>query len=161
MLEVAPEMLSNRAGVVFVDGIEETKAEAGELQGYEGEVCEVGSVLGEENEGKEGRERWEKAGGDLTVFKSVSFFVSRFGEDARDCDGGAGEVLRVEEIGEKDEGDGRDERRVENEENPKLRTDPFLSIDFFQVGLAVQDVSITRLVFDKAKELGLGVETEY
>ncbi|KAL7410587.1 hypothetical protein BDY24DRAFT_399533 [Mrakia frigida] len=99
MLEVAPEMLSNRAGVVFVDGIEETKAEAGELQGYEGEVCEVGSVLGEENEGEEGRARWEKAGGELTIFKSV--------------------------------------------------------------GLAVQDVSITRLVFDKAKELGLGVETEY
>ena len=29
--------------------------------------------------------------------------------------------------------------------------------DVLQVGLAVQDVAITRLVFDKAKEMGLGV----
>ena len=71
MLEVDSSLLKDRAGVVFVDSKEMTKIEAGELQGFEGEVCEVGSVLGEEGKGQE---MWEKGvgGGDMTVFKSVS-----------------------------------------------------------------------------------------
>ncbi|CDZ96946.1 Mu-crystallin [Phaffia rhodozyma] len=68
MLEVEPSLLSTRAGIVFVDGEKETKIEAGELQGFEGQVCEVGSVL--KTPGK-GRELWEQTKGDLTVWKSV------------------------------------------------------------------------------------------
>lgn len=73
MMEVDRSLLSTRAGIVFVDGENETRREAGELQGYEGPVCQVGTVL--PFEGK-GRQLWEDHKGDLTVWKSVRHFLS-------------------------------------------------------------------------------------
>lgn len=65
MHEVEPALLSTRAGgVVFVDGEDECRAEAGELQGFDGRLVEIGTV------GEAGVEQLEDA--DLTVWKSVS-----------------------------------------------------------------------------------------
>lgn len=95
MREVSDDLLA-RAGVVFVDGLHETRIEAGELQAWEGPVVEVGSVV---DDPLEARQRWSKGKGDVTVWKSV--------------------------------------------------------------GLAVQDVAITALVFRKACELGLGQAVDF
>ena len=65
MREVAPELLSTRTGgVVYVDGADECRAEAGELEGFEGKLVEIGSLGGAGVV-----ERQEDA--DLTVWKSV------------------------------------------------------------------------------------------
>lgn len=71
MIEVEPELVRTRVGVLFVDGEQECRVEAGELQGYEGMVRELGSVLDEGTAVGE----WKKAGGDLTIFKSVGLAI--------------------------------------------------------------------------------------
>lgn len=69
MREVAPELLASRTGgIVYVDGADECRAEAGELKGYEGKLVEIGSL------GKADIETREDA--DLTVWKSVSLLES-------------------------------------------------------------------------------------
>lgn len=74
MVEVEPEMLK-RGGVIFVDGREEVLREAGEFQAYEGQMCELGTVCAEAQGGK-ALETWDKAGGDLTIFKSGEYTSS-------------------------------------------------------------------------------------
>lgn len=109
MREVAPELLANRTGgIVYVDGTDECRAEAGELEGYVGQLVEIGSL-------QEANIKPQKDA-DLTVWKSVSL------------------------------------RRARKWAVYRALTLCFRS----KVGLGVQDVTITNLIFCKGKELGLG-----
>jgi hypothetical protein len=66
MREVALELLASRTGgIVYVDGADECRAEAGELAGYEGRLVEVGSL-------RDGGVERQQEDADLTVWKSVS-----------------------------------------------------------------------------------------